>query len=319
MRTRFKTILSAKFITRQFSSMQRITMLALTNLVVLNLGVHFATGQTYPNLVEPIYRVAHEVPVGQTTQVASRIEHKQPQTPFDLKQRAGEHPLMPALRLARQCLHNYDENVHDYSATLIKQERIDGVLNEQEAAFTKVRNQPTFDVYMFFLKPNRGQECLYKSVTDDPKGTLYARGSGMTSRLGVMELPPDGRLAMRGQKYPITKLGLRNLITELIDVASNDIKFGECQVRTAQSQINKRSATLIEVVHPVERNNFRFHKAELFIDNELKLPIRYAAYLWPEAPGSQPPLEEAYTYLNLKINNGYTDIDFDRDNPEYFK
>jgi len=283
------------------------------------LADQFATAQEAHRLIEPIYRVAHEAAAGQTTQVASRIEHVLPQTPFDLNQRASEHPLMPALRIAQQCLQSFDQNFHDYNATLIKQERIAGVLGDQEAAFIKVRNHPSFDVYMFFLKPHRGQECLYKSVTKDPKGMLYARGSGMTKRLGVMELPPDSRLAMRGQKYPITKLGLRKLITELIEVAENDVKFGECDVRTAQSQINKRSATLIEVVHPVQRNNFRFHKAELFIDNELKIPIRYAAYLWPDSPGGQPPLEEAYTYLNLKINNGYTDIDFDRNNPEYFK
>ena len=55
------------------------------------------------------------------------------------------------------------------------------------------------------------------------------------------------------------------------------------------------------------------------IDNEYRLPIRYAAYLWPTTPGGEPPLEEAYTYVNLKINNGFTDFDFSRENPELFK
>ena len=40
------------------------------------------------------------------------------------------------------------------------------------------------------------------------------------------------------------------------------------------------------------------------------MPIRYAAYLWPETPGGNAAVEEAYTYVNLKINNGFTDIDF---------
>ena len=73
------------------------------------------------------------------------------------------------------------------------------------------------------------------------------------------------------------------------------------------------------VVHPTPRRNFRFHKAEVFIDNELQVPIRYAAYLWPEQPGAPAPLEEAYTYLNLKVNNGFTDLDFDKDSPQLFK
>ncbi|MCH2114323.1 MAG: DUF1571 domain-containing protein [Pirellulales bacterium] len=274
------------------------------------------TGQ----LVEPIFRVVHEEPAGKAPEVARRatIAHAVPLPPFDLAQRPGEHPLMPALRMAKSSLETFDREVQDYSAMLIKQERIDGNLGEQEAAYIKVRNQPNFGVYMFFLKPHKSQECLYSEATDNV-ATLYARGAGMAKRLGVMELDPHGRLAMRGQKYPITKLGLRNLITELIDVAENDVNFGECEVRTAQSKINGRKTTLITVVHPQKRDNFRFHKAELFLDNQLRFPIRYAAYLWPEIPGEQPPLEEAYTYLDLKINNGYNDFDFDRSNPTYFK
>ncbi|MEQ8835779.1 MAG: DUF1571 domain-containing protein, partial [Lacipirellulaceae bacterium] len=95
-------------------------------------------------------------------------------------------------------------------------------------------------------------------------------------------------------------------------------------VRTAQTAVgpkgNKRPVTLIEVTHPVPPpKTFPVHKAQVYIDNELKIPIRYAAYLWPEKPGEQPPLEEAYTYVNLKINNGFTDLDFSKDNPDYFK
>ena len=288
-----------------------------TTLASLTVG-SMLQAQESKQFVEPIFRIVHEQPAEEPTQVASRIAHSVPQAPFDLTQRPGEHPLMPALRLAKESLAKFDREVADYSAMLIKQERIDGILGEQETAYVKVRNQP-FGVYMFFLRPNKGQECLYSDAPSPTQGKLNARGAGMLKRLGVMELDPNGRLAMKGQKYPITKLGLRNLVTELIDVANNDVNFGECNVRTAQCNINKRPCTLIEVVHPVPRDNFRFHKAELFIDNEMQIPVRYAAYLWPEKPGDQPPLEEAYTYLNLKINNGFTDLDFDKSNPEYFK
>jgi hypothetical protein len=51
----------------------------------------------------------------------------------------------------------------------------------------------------------------------------------------------------------------------------------------------------------------------------LRIPIRYASYLWPQAAGEQPPLEEAYTYLNVKVNNNFTDRDFSRENPDLFK
>ncbi|WP_428306302.1 DUF1571 domain-containing protein [Lacipirellula sp.] len=284
-----------------------------------------AQAQAPAGTVEPVHRVANAAAAQtqQPTQVAARIAEPAAGAPFDLEQKPGEHPLMPALRVAQEGVQHIDADIKDYSAIMYKQERIDGELQEQEVAFVKVRHQP-FSVHMFFLSPNKGRECLYVAGPNGEKGVLHARDSGFRKKLGVFELDPDGRLAMAGQKYPISKLGIRNLTTELIDVASKDINFGECEVRTLQTTIgtatDKRPVTVIEVVHPTPRKNFRFHKAQVFIDNELRVPIRYAAYLWPQNPGEEPPLEEAYTYLNLKVNNGFTDADFDRTkNVELFK
>ena len=129
---------------------------------------------------------------------------------------------------------------------------------------------------------------------------------------------------MEGQKYPIMKVGLRKLTEELVQVATADTKYGECEVKTypnARIKAGKdaRETTMIEVMHPVPRKNFRFHKARIFIDNELRVPIRYASWLWPPAAGAKPLLEEEYTYADLKINNGYEDFDFNENNPEIFK
>lgn len=300
----------------------------------LALAVSLLAGKSAPaqapaGTVEPVHRVANAAAVQtqQPTQVAARIAPPADaaataESPFDLTQRPGEHPLMPALRVAQDQVKHIDANIQDYSAILRKEERIDGELQEEEVAFVKVRHNP-FSVYMFFLAPHKGRECLYVPGPNGEKGVLHARDSGFRKKLGVFELDPDGRLAMAGQKYPITKLGIRNLTTELITVASNDVNYGECEVRTLQTTIgtatDKRPVTVIEVVHPTPRKNFRFHKAQVFIDNELGVPIRYAAYLWPQNPGEKPPLEEAYTYMNVKVNNGFTDADFDPENPELFK
>ena len=39
----------------------------------------------------------------------------------------------------------------------------------------------------------------------------------------------------------------------------------------------------------------------------------------PRSRGESAPLEESYTYLKLKINNRFTDRDFDKENPAIFK
>ncbi|MEM9352397.1 MAG: DUF1571 domain-containing protein [Planctomycetota bacterium] len=290
-------------------------------LALLAIASPARAGEEAPRF-EPVYRVNHEEQVNgsaagqQPEMVAARV-NPNPEG-FNFAQRPGEHPLMPALRFAKLGLQNIDANIQDYSALLYKQERVNDVLNEEEVAFVKVRHQP-FSVYMYFLKPHKGRECLYVDPQNGEKGKLYAMDCGWRRRLGVFPLDPDGALAMKGQKYPITKIGIRNLTTELIDVATNDTKFAECEVVVGDNVIMQRPVKQITVTHPVPRRNFRFHKAEVFIDKEMQVPIRYAAYLWPKNPGEAAPLEEAYTYVNIKTNNGFTDADFDKDNPNLFK
>ena len=125
-------------------------------------------------------------------------------------------------------------------------------------------------------------------------------------------------IAMKGQRYPSYMTGVQNLIQELIKVAQNDMQFGECEVKFYNgTKINGRVCTAIEVIHPVPRKNFRFHKAHIFIDDELQIPIRYASWEWPSKPGEEPPMLEEYTYMNMELNKGFTDADFDPANDKY--
>jgi hypothetical protein len=229
---------------------------------------------------------------------------------------ADEHPLMPALRWAYSGLDNI-RKIQDYSATLAKRERIGGKLLDYQYMFVKVRQKP-FSVYLNFLAPGdmKGQEVIY--VAGQNKGNMWAHGVGFRKVFGTVSLPPTGPLAMTNQRYPLTELGIMNLTRRLAEVGERDKNFGECEVKFYEgAKINKRVCTCIEVIHPVARRNFLFHLARVFVDKELNVPIRYEAYDWPKEPGLAPPLMEEYTYLNLKLNNGFTDADFDIRNPAY--
>ncbi len=68
------------------------------------------------------------------------------------------------------------------------------------------------------------------------------------------------------------------------------------------------------MTHPKQHPQVEFHIAQIFIDDELQLPVRYAAYIWPKAPGAEPEVLEEYTYQDLKINVGLTDDDFNINN-----
>ncbi|WP_460167194.1 DUF1571 domain-containing protein [Thermostilla marina] len=228
-----------------------------------------------------------------------------------------EHPLMPALRWAYQGIKDL-EKIEDYSAILVKRERIDGKLKDPEYMFIKVRNRP-LSVYMYFLEPSevKGQEVIWVEGQND--GKMWAHPPGLRNKIiGTVSLDPTGPIAMQGNRYPITEVGIVNLVRRLIEVGEEDIKYGECEVKFFEgAKINDRVCTCIQVVHPVPRRNFRFHMARIYVDKATNLPVRYESYDWPSSPNEKPPLIEEYTYLNLKLNNGFTDEDFSITNPKY--
>jgi Protein of unknown function (DUF1571) len=281
-------------------------------------------------LSEPIYRVANEAAAAPTASPSAASSSASPAAPavtavavaaktvFDLTQQPGEHALAPVLRTLKATQEEIDRNVRDYNCNLVKQERVDGELCEQQKIFMKVMQQP-FSVYMSFLQPYAGREVVY--VAGQNGGKLVVLDAGFKRMLGKMSIDPQGSLAMSGQRHPITSVGIRNLTTKLSKMWEDETRYAECEVTSNPSmKVAGREATMIQVVHPVPRKEFKFYAARLFLDNELKVPIHFDAYTWPEQAGGEPPLEESYTYANLKINNGYTAREFDAtNNPEIFK
>ncbi len=81
--------------------------------------------------------------------------------------------------------------------------------------------------------------------------------------------------------------------------------------------MGNRRCTLIESVHPQRGPDFLFHKVKLYIDQEHGLPIRFEAYDWPRQSGASAELLEEYSYLDLKLNVGLHDHDFDPANKQY--
>ena len=134
----------------------------------------------------------------------------------------------------------------------------------------------------------------------------------------TLTLRPDGPLATEGRRYPVTDIGIENLVKKLIEVIENDVQYGECEVQVFRNaKLNQRVCTHIQVVHPVRRSHFTYHKATVFVDDELKSAHYFASYDWPKRPGDDPSLLEEYAYTQLKLNVGFSNLDFQRSNPSY--
>lgn len=236
----------------------------------------------------------------------------------------AQHPLDPALEVAQTGLKRL-ETIRGYQAKITKRERLKGTLAKPETMEAKIRRpilenekiRVPFSVYLRFLTPKSvaGREVLWVEGRDQNK--MLVREAGL---FGVipLSLPPDGLLAMSGSRYPIWEIGFDVLINRMIEKGTRDRQIGECLVRVDRwVELDGRPCTLIAIEHPEFREGFDFQKAEIVIDDELNIPIHYAAYDFPEVEGGPPLLLEQYTYRDVVLDIEFTETDFDRNNPEY--
>lgn len=257
---------------------------------------------------------------------ANKVVINDPATAHSLPAPRKAHPLDPVLEYAQVGYARMKNDIRDYSCVLIKRERVEGKLVSYQHLEGKIRHrqqesgkvtQP-FSVYLKFLAPSKvkGREVLYVEGAND--GDLIARRGGQRLASLTMRLEPTGRLAMEGQRYPITEIGILTLVKRLVEVMEEDIQLGGApDVQFFDdAKLGGRSCTHIQVIHPT-RGDHRYHMARVFIDKEMNVPVYYAAYDWPATEGGKPVLLEEYAYTSVKLNVGLSDLDFQRSNPKY--
>ena len=174
-----------------------------------------------------------------------------------------------------------------------------------------------FSVYLKFVAPNSsaGQEVIWVDGWND--GNLVAHLTGWQNVVRIY-LEPESTIAMRNSLHPIMDIGFRNLLAKVLEKGQQSRELGECEVNVKRNiQIEGRKCVMLEVKHPVKQDEFEFHIARIYLDQELEIPIAYEGFTWPEEQGGEPLLQEKYFYTNLTLNVGLQDIDFDPSNPDY--
>jgi hypothetical protein len=236
-----------------------------------------------------------------------------------------EHPLDGLLKWADEGLTRIRTEVKDYSAVLVRRERIKGKLGDYTYIEASIRNRvkkddevvTPFAVHLRFLKPASLKDREVVWVEGRNNGKMWVQETPVLGlKIPPLWLVPTGALAMADNKYPITDIGLENLLMKLKDKGTADRARNrptECEVKFQKgAKIDDRVCTLATIKHTVARPEYEFYRAEIFIDDELQLPIRYAAYSFPTKEGEDPPVEEEYTYTKLKVNVDLDDTLFDR-------
>jgi hypothetical protein len=246
-------------------------------------------------------------PVGKKSDSSSSASASAPTPP--------ETPIVRARRTIADCQLRY-QAVGDYTCTLFKRERIEGRLTPVHIMAVKIRTKPP-SIYLKFHQPARGREAIY--VSGQHGGKLLAHDVGLNKLLaGTLELEPTSGRAMEDCRHPITEAGIGPLLDTLAKRWAIELNPSESVVTFRDDVlISSRACEMIESTHPQRGPEFLHHRVRVYIDQEIGLPIRFEAYDWPKAANSEPDLQEEYTYMNLKLNVGLTEHDFETSNSAY--
>ncbi len=265
--------------------------------------------------------------IGQVTSGAEDLADVLPADVSDVATEQFTHPLAWTVDYAASRSEYIRRNVRDYTCRLIKRERIGDELQSYQFAKLKVRSEQRRDgelikpmaVFMQYLAPARLKDRRVLFVAGENDGQVLVRKGGSMMKHLKISVDPFGKAAKRESNYPITHVGFDKFVERLVEIAQEDIERDPKGENTRVSyfrnaKVGKRKCTRIHVEHPEQKQEMQFHMATLFVDDELNVPVRLVTYGWPEVAGDKPPLNEEYTYVDLKLNVGLTDADFSESN-----
>ncbi len=238
---------------------------------------------------------------------------------------AGPQPLLRAVHLARTVHEHIQRDIRDYTCLFVKRERICGKLTGYQYMRAAIRHERTegdkvvvpFSVHLHFLGPARLRDREVVYVAGENLGKLIARKGGTPFSFVTLSLDPLNAAAMRDNRYPITEIGIENLLRRLVEMGEEELARRvpalPCRVDFfSDASVNGRRCTTIQVTRPQRANDIHFFQARVYLDDELQVPIRYEAYDLAEGQTGTPRLVEEYTYLDMRLNVGLTDADFQR-------
>ncbi len=219
-----------------------------------------------------------------------------------------QHPLVPVVNQARASLQHIDDHIRNYKCRTVRRERIGDRLLDYQYMTATVRHEQLdahvpFAVLLKFAHPKtvRGRVVLF--VEGMHAGRMFVRKGGMRLPSVSMMLEPQSRLAKRESRNSIQSFGIRRLLLLLIEIAEHDIE-NDTPTKVQffkDAKIGDRTCLAVEVVHPFEEDCKLYHRAKIYLDEELNIPVHFESYGWPTDTGEERLLE-LYSYSRFEFN-----------------
>jgi outer membrane lipoprotein-sorting protein len=201
------------------------------------------------------------------------------------------------------------ERVDHYTATFLIQERVDRELGPSQRLEFKFKKP--LKIYLRWLTgKHEGRQALYPAGVDGNE--LWVRQPLLVGAVTV-SLDPQSPRARKGSRHAITDVGIGRLLDFITENAFRGLQRGELTIEDGGQRITFDRPTQRYIQHfPVDpAKGYYCMTALIDVDREYQLPIYAEIFDW------HGQLIERYGYLDLRLNPGLTDGDFDPKNPAY--
>jgi hypothetical protein len=208
------------------------------------------------------------------------------------------------IALLQRCLDNYAYNYRDYTCTLVKQERINNRVSDEQVIHAKFLESP-FSVAMAWTPQTaqRSDRVLY--VEGKYGGQMLVRPTGMLGNLvGTVKRGPDGPEAMQSTLRPVSQFGFRRSLESLLGVYCKARRLGDLRQEYGGIVSVEGRQALVLIRYLPAKEDYPAARTVTYIDLEYLVPVLIEAYDWNNRPSS------TYAFKDLRFNVGLSQQDF---------
>ena len=199
--------------------------------------------------------------------------------------------------------------VDHYTAIFLMQERLERELGPTQRLELKFKKP--LKIYLRWLNgKHEGRQALYPAGIDGNE--LWVRQPLLVGAVTV-GLDPHSPRAREGSRHAITDVGIGRLLDFISVNASRGLQRSELTIEDGDQRTTFHRPTQRYILHfPADpAKGYYCMTALIDVDREYRLPIYAETFDW------DGQLIERYGYLDLHVNPGLSDEDFDPKNPAY--
>jgi hypothetical protein len=195
--------------------------------------------------------------------------------------------------------------VHDYTLTLTKQERVDGILHPAEVLFVKWKRP--FMIYLKFISgKNRGREIIYVEGGNNNK--MIVSPGGVLGALSL-KVSPESSIARRGNRHSITEAGMPSTLRRITDEIRHGMKTPGSEMSVVY--VGEESFGGDRCIHFIIMRGSYAERTDVYIYEDLLLVRAVMSF------DESGRLLESFEYSDVRVNVGLTEEDFNPENKAY--